>query len=148
MSYSIGQVAKLMNISTFTLRYYDNSGLFPFIKRDESGKRIFEESDLEFLGVIYCLKQTGMTIPQIKNFIEMTQKGSDSFKDRYNMFVSRREAIDEQIQELLTYRECIDFKCDYYSKAIKANSEEKLIENQDKFPLYKIIELNQKEDKK
>ncbi|KSU03092.1 hypothetical protein KF201_0731 [Lactococcus lactis subsp. lactis] len=64
------------------------------------------------------------------------------------MFVSRREAIDEQIQKLLTYRECIDFKCDYYSKAIKANSEEELIENQDKFPLYKIIELNQKEDQK
>lgn len=88
MSYSIGQVVKLMNISTFTLRYSDNSGLFPFIKGDESRKRIFEKSDLEFLGVIYCLKQTGMTIPQIKTFFEMMQKGNDSFKDKIILFVS------------------------------------------------------------
>ena len=55
MSYTIKDIAKMMNVSTYTLRYYDKEGLFPNVKR-VNGIRIFEEKDFEWLRVLNCLK--------------------------------------------------------------------------------------------
>lgn len=147
MSYSIGQVSQIMNISAHTLRYYDKEGLMPFVKRTPSGKRIFEDSDIEFLAVIYCLKQTGMTIEKIREFIEWAEEGDSTLGQRYALFKERRHEVDKQIETLLAYRDCIDFKCDYYKTALKQGTENidesKLAEN---FPLNKIIKINQKKE--
>ena len=62
MSYSIGEVAKMLGLSTYAIRYYDQEGLLPFVKRDEHGVRVFEKSDLHFLYVIFCLKNTGHNV--------------------------------------------------------------------------------------
>lgn len=42
MSLTIGQVAEKMNISAYTLRYYEKEGLLPFVHRDANGVRMFE----------------------------------------------------------------------------------------------------------
>ncbi|WP_207463032.1 MULTISPECIES: MerR family transcriptional regulator [Enterococcus] len=57
LSYTISQVSEKIGVSAYTLRYYDKEGLLPFVKRTSSGRRIFEDSDLEFIAVIYCLKK-------------------------------------------------------------------------------------------
>lgn len=75
MTHSIGQVAKLMNLTVYTLRYYDKEGLLPFVERTPSGTRLFKESDLDALKIIECLKATGMPIKDIKNFIDWCSEG-------------------------------------------------------------------------
>lgn len=57
MNYSIAQAAKEMNLTTYTLRYYDREGLLSNVKRDKSGKRIFTKDDMEMLSLICCLKK-------------------------------------------------------------------------------------------
>ena len=52
MSYTIGQISQKMNLSEYTIRYYEKEGLFPFITRNNRGERIFDERDLHFLYVI------------------------------------------------------------------------------------------------
>ncbi|MEJ8306392.1 MerR family transcriptional regulator [Saccharibacillus sacchari] len=123
MSYTIGQVAKKMNVSTFALRYYDREGLLPFVKRSANGVRLFEESDLEFLRVIDCLKNTGMSIGEIRSFIEWTKEGDASLGQRLALFEERKKAVDLQIAQLLLYKECIEFKHNYYTEAVKAKTE-------------------------
>ena len=56
MEYSIAQAAERAHLTVHTLRYYDKEGLLPFIHRTQSGARIFTESDMEWLGLIGCLK--------------------------------------------------------------------------------------------
>lgn len=56
--YTIGQVSELFHFPVSTLRYYDKQGLFPNLKR-QSGIRQFDESDLEALRIIECLKASG-----------------------------------------------------------------------------------------
>ena len=51
MEYTISDIAKLMGVSTYTLRYYDKEGLFPNVKR-VNGIRIFEDKDFEWLRVL------------------------------------------------------------------------------------------------
>lgn len=63
--YSISDVAKITKISTDTLRYYDKIGLLPFVKRNDSGYRVFSETDLKYLEVIQCLKLSDVPVKEI-----------------------------------------------------------------------------------
>lgn len=54
--YSIGDIAKLMGISTSAIRFYDRQGLL-LVERDKAGRRRFKPNDLNFIEVIDCLKK-------------------------------------------------------------------------------------------
>ncbi len=122
--YTIKDAAKLMDVPTSTIRYYDKEGLLPFMERLESGYRVFSESDLAMLRTIDCLKKTGMPIKDIRLFIEWVQEGDASLDKRYELFVERKRAVEEQIAELNSTLDIVNFKCWYYKTAIDKGSEE------------------------
>ena len=123
MKYSIGEVAKKFNLSASTLRYYDKEGLFPNLKRSESGIRSFSDIDLGSLKIIECLKNTGMPIKDIKVFIDWCGQGDATLSERYEMFIERKIIMDEQIATLQKTLEVIDYKCWYYKTALEAGTE-------------------------
>lgn len=49
MVYTVGEMAKLLEVPASTLRYYDKEGLLPFVERSSGGIRMFQESDFEWL---------------------------------------------------------------------------------------------------
>lgn len=122
--YTIKDAAKIMNVPTSTIRYYDKEGLLPFMERLESGYRIFSESDLAMLRTIDCLKKTGMPIKEIRLFIEWVQAGDESLQQRYELFLERKKIVQEQIDELHKTLEIVDFKCWYYKTALDKGSED------------------------
>ncbi len=126
MLYTIGEMAKILEIPASTLRYYDKEGLLPFVERSNSGIRMFTDKDYEWLTVIDCLKKSGLTIKDIKTFIEMAEKGDESISDRLELFRSRRNAVKKQIQDMQETLELLKFKCWYYEQAIQDGSEEKV----------------------
>lgn len=123
MSYTIKQAAEIMNVTPTTLRYYDKQGLLPFIERKESGYRIFSEEDISMLRVIECLKKSGMSIKDIRQFSLLAQKGDDSLQERYDMFLERKHTVETQIAELQETLDFINHKCWYYKTAIEAGTE-------------------------
>lgn len=123
MYYSIGEVAEKLNLPTSTIRYYDKEGLLPFIKRNESGIRMFAESDISMLEIIECLKSTGVPIKDIKKFSDWCTKGDLTLQERYDMFLERRKNVEEQIAILQKSLEKIDHKCWYYKTALDAGTE-------------------------
>ncbi len=80
--YSIGQVAQMYGLAPSALRYYDKEGLLPFVERTEGGARLFKEEDLEWLTIIECLKNTGMPIKMIKQFIDWCLEGDPTIERR------------------------------------------------------------------
>ena len=46
MIYTVGEMAKMLNVPASTLRYYDKEGLFPNMER-QSGIRQFSDEELE-----------------------------------------------------------------------------------------------------
>lgn len=123
-TYSIGEVAKEMNLTVYTLRYYDKEGLIPFVERTSSGIRLFKESDIGALKVIECLKSTGMPIKEIKNFIEWCSDGDSTLQQRYDMFMERKAIVEAQMEELKKTMELIEHKCSYYKTALEAGTED------------------------
>ncbi|AOZ74976.1 MerR family transcriptional regulator [Clostridium pasteurianum DSM 525 = ATCC 6013] len=124
MTYSISEVAKKMNLTVYTLRYYDKEGLIPFVERAPNGTRLFKESDLDSLKIIECLKSTGMPIKDIKNFIDWCSQGDSTLHQRYDMFMERKAVVEAQMEELKKTMEVINHKCWYYKTALDAGTED------------------------
>lgn len=123
MSYSVSEVAKMMNVSTYTIRYYDKEGLFPMVKR-VNGIRVFEDKDFPWLRMLNCLKNLNLPIKKIKEYVDLAVRGDETLKERYQLILEQEENIQKQIQELQYYKKQIDFKKAYYEKAIEAGTEE------------------------
>ncbi|MDE6123886.1 MAG: MerR family transcriptional regulator [Eubacterium sp.] len=119
MVYTVGEIAKMMNVPASTLRYYDKEGLLPFVERSNGGIRMFKESDYEFLQIINCLKKTGMSLSEIKTFIDLVMQGDDSIDERLQLFLNQREKVLKQMEELQETLNVINYKVWYYETAKK-----------------------------
>jgi len=120
--YTVGEMAKLLDIPPSTLRYYDKEGLLPFVERSAGGIRMFKESDYEYLKIINCLKQSGMQLKNIKVFIQMVMAGDETIEQRLQLFQKQKESIENQIKELQKTLSIVNFKCWYYEKAKEAGT--------------------------
>lgn len=136
MVYTVGETAKIIGVAPSTLRYYDKEGLLPFVERSESGIRIFGEQDLNTLSIIHCLKQSGLSIKEIKSFIDMVQQGDETIEKRLELFEKRRTILENQIAEMQKTLEILDYKCWYYQTAKEKGSTEAV----DNMPLNKMPE--------
>ncbi|MDO4837657.1 MAG: MerR family transcriptional regulator [Clostridia bacterium] len=135
MPYTIKQAAELMNLTPVTLRYYDKQGLLPYMERKESGYRMFSDGDIAMLRVIECLKKSGMSIKDIRQFSEWVLMGDDSLQERYKMFLERKKAVEAQMADLQKTLDFINHKCWYYETAIEAGTEKiHFKEQSDKLP--------------
>ena len=122
MSYTISEAAEKTGLPPSTIRYYDKEGLLPNIKR-KNGIRVFEDMDLRLMGLLTCLKNTGMPIKRIRDYVELTSKGDDTLQERYEIIKAQRQFVLDQIEQLQYFLEELDFKDWYYNKALAAGSE-------------------------
>lgn len=123
--YSISDISKMFNLPISTLRYYDSEGLFPNIER-KNNIRIFSSHEIEQLRVIECLKKSGLEIKDIKRFMDLCAKGSSTYVERLELFKKQKAQVEKQIQELNNTLNMLEFKCFYYSTAIKDGNEESI----------------------
>ncbi|CUH97621.1 hypothetical protein P22_3753 [Propionispora sp. 2/2-37] len=130
MGYSIKQISEKTNLSAHVLRYYEKEGLLPNVERSKSGIRHYSEDNLEWIGLICCLKKTGMSIKQIREFVELSTQGNQTLKCRCEMLIDHKKHVEEQIQELYRHLEKVCHKIDYFSaqyqKHMEDNSSEKI----------------------
>lgn len=84
MTYTIGEVSKKTGLSVATLRYYDKEGLFNNIDRAESGNRLFTDKELLTIKWIDCLKVTGMSLKDIKKYLDMNEVGDKLYNHALN----------------------------------------------------------------
>lgn len=123
MSYTIKQVAEKMGVTVPTLRYYDKEGLLPFVDKKPNGTRVFKEEDFQWLAIITCMKNSGMPIKDIKKFMDFCNGGDNTLKERLEIFIERKEAVQKQMEELNKVMETINHKIWYYETAIEAGTE-------------------------
>lgn len=123
MAYTISEVASRLGVAPSTLRYYESEGLLPAVERTASGRRQFSDRDVEACRVIECLKRSGLSIKQIKDFMRMVVDGDATLGDRLALFRARRQAVEQEMRELEQVLGVLDFKTWYYEQAVAAGSE-------------------------
>lgn len=122
MIYTIGEMAKHLNVAASTLRYYDKEGLLPFVERSGGGIRMFKESDLSWLQLINCLKKTGMPIKDIKFFMDYCMEGDSKINERLFIVKEQRDSVIKQMEELQNMLDMLNYKCWFYETAREAGT--------------------------
>ncbi len=117
---SIGELAKNLDMSQRTIRYYEEIGLLNSIKRVEGGRRIYTEADLRRLKLIKRLKIMGMTLSEMQELEAMWtyEKSSEKVLKRLlELLGNHIKRLDERIadldilrNEILEYQERIKIK--------------------------------------
>lgn len=120
--YTVGEMARMLHVPASTLRYYDKQGLLPFVERSPGGIRVFKDSDFEWLRIIECMKKAGMSLKDIRIYIELAMQGDSTIDARLAMFRRQREAILAQMEELRQTLETVEYKCWFYETAQQAGS--------------------------
>ena len=122
MPYTIKDMSALTGLPASTLRYYDKQGLLPNLKRDGNNIRIFTDEDYGQLRIIECLKRSGLSIKDIKKFMDMAgQEGM--LPGRLEIFRKRREILRKELEALQGVLDVIEYKCWYYERACEEGSE-------------------------
>ena len=122
MYYTVCEVAKRLELSPHTLRFYAKEGLLTFVDRDQNGNRIFKEEDFERLFMIASLKRAGMTIKQMRQFTELCDVGDSTIPQRLQMIKDQRETVEEQITELQDALDVLKYKTWLYEVALEAGT--------------------------
>jgi DNA-binding transcriptional MerR regulator len=116
MGYTVKTAAEKANLSPNTLRYYEKEGLLPRIHRTKNGIRHYSDEDMEWLGLICCLKNTGMSIKQIRDFVNLSTQGPETLKDRCEMLIAHKREVEEHIGEMNRHLDKVTHKIAYFTK--------------------------------
>ena len=118
--YSIREVCQKTGLTAHTLRYYEKEGLLTGVERTQGGFRQYSDEDLEWLGLICCLKNTGMPLQEIARFVRMAHEGDATLKDRVELLKDHREKIVDRMAEMQRYLDKITWKVNFFSEKAAA----------------------------
>lgn len=116
--YTVKEAAQRMNISEHTLRFWAKSGFFPFVKRDNNNIRQFSEDDLEWIKIVKCLRAVGTDNKSIKKYIDLCIVGDSTIKERYDIILSTKKRLQEQMDNLNKQLELLEYKENFYQSLL------------------------------
>jgi len=108
------QMSERTDVSIDTLRYYEREGLLRNISRATSGHRRYSEDDVLWVQVLRCLRDTGMSIQDLRHYCDLGELGTETEPERYRLLSSHRELVHRQMSELETSLQLIEHKMAMY----------------------------------
>ena len=116
--YTMMQVCKEADMTYQTLKFYCNEGLVPNVKRDKNNRRVFDEHDVMWIKSLTCLKNCGMSIQEMKEYVELCLQGQSSILQRKEILTKKQEALRVSIKELEDSIAYIDWKQNFYDEVL------------------------------
>jgi DNA-binding transcriptional MerR regulator len=114
MHYSPKEVADKTGFSLDTLRYYEKIGLLEGIARSPGGHRVFSEDDVAWLGILQCLKDTGMPIADMLRYAKLARDGDHTMAERLRLLEEHDRVIEDHIAQLRAKQLHIRHKIEWY----------------------------------
>ena len=116
--YTMMQVCRELDMTYQTLKFYCNEGLVPNVKRDGNNRRIFDEKDVKWIKDLTCLKKCGMSIQEMKEYLNLCLQGETTIPQRKIMLKNKQEALQASIQMLKASVDYIDWKQNFYDEVL------------------------------
>jgi DNA-binding transcriptional MerR regulator len=126
----ISEVSEKYAISPDTLRYYEKVGLLPPVRRSKSGLRDYSESDLNWIDFIKCMRNAGLPIEQLAQYVQLFPQGDATVEARKKILQDQREQIAARIAELQRTLDLLDSKIALYESGVMP-AERKLLRTED-----------------
>lgn len=110
----ISEFSQITGISASTLRYYENKGLIR-VFRNSSGYRDFSEKDIEWAKFLQKLKNTGMSLKNMKKYSDLRYDGDSTISERLNLLLEHKKYVDKQIKLWAKYSKNLEEKIRIYT---------------------------------
>lgn len=123
---TIAEVSKKTELSADTLRYYERIGIIPEIERSESGIRNYTDYDLGWIEFSKCMRNSGMSIESIIEYIKLYNKGDATLEARKQLLVSQRDAMREKLNELQATLDKLNKKIENYGHQMSVHEKDML----------------------
>lgn len=106
-----------------TLKFYCNPGLVPTVKRDKNNRRIFDERDIAWINSLNCFKNCGMSIAEMKEYIELCLIGESTIPERKVILDIKRKSLVEQLKQVQNCIDYIDWKQGFYDDVLSGKTQ-------------------------
>lgn len=121
--FGISEVGGLTGLSARTIRYYEELGLLPGVRRRAGGRRVYGDDELERLRFIQRLKALGLSLAEIKelNAVYAIAGSTRAMLEHLEGLLERRLAeLDGRIAQLMHLRDDIGKYRDHVRSRVEA----------------------------
>jgi DNA-binding transcriptional MerR regulator len=122
-TYAPADAARRSGFSLDTLRYYEKIGLVRDVSRDPAGRRVYHDADLDWLGVLRCLRDTGMPIATMRRYAALAlDTGADADRtvpERLALLEAHAEHVTSTIELLHRQQQHLTEKIGYYRDLVR-----------------------------
>ncbi|MCD1258450.1 MerR family transcriptional regulator [Paenibacillus athensensis] len=109
--WTIKEAAEQAGLTEDTIRYYEKIGLLPRAERRANQHRRYRDADVQVMKTINCLKKTGMSLEDMKPFLQLTLEDDlVEHAELRELLVGHKQKIESQIAALQQIVDLIDSK--------------------------------------
>lgn len=120
--YTMKEACEKTGLKYETLKFYCNQGLVPNVKRDSKNYRVFDDRDIAWINSLNCLKNCGMSIPEMKEYIELCMVGESSIPKRKIILKNKRKRLEDELQRIKDSMDFIDWKQGFYDDVLSGKT--------------------------
>lgn len=115
LNFSIGEAAKAAGVSIKAIRYYEEIGLIPRMRRranggQGAGHRVFTIADIGRLRFIQHARALGLALREVRDLVAIAEEqGCPGSRPQYREILSLHlESINQRIERLLSLRSALE----------------------------------------
>lgn len=120
--YSMKQACEKTGLTYDTLKFYCNEGLVPNVKRDKNNYRVFSKKDIAWINSLSCLKNCGMSLSEMKKYLDLCLKGQDTIPERQKILDAKLKELEHKISEIKESIDYIHWKQDFYEDVLSGKT--------------------------
>jgi DNA-binding transcriptional MerR regulator len=113
--FGIGWLAAESGRSVYTIRWYERQGLLPGVTRDAGRRRVYTAEHVQWLELMHRLRQTGMSIAEMRRYTSLVVQGRRTLEERRAMLTAHRARVEETMEQWKRALRLIDHKIDFYA---------------------------------
>lgn len=119
-TYNIREIGQIFDVPSSTLRYYEELGILPEVKRNEHKQRVYTDEHIDRLQAITCFKRTGLPMSKIHDFFEYAENLRDNIDKVVDMMEDHEKYIVDQMEKMQQDLDHIRQKVRFYNGIKKA----------------------------
>lgn len=120
--YTMKEACQKTGLSYETLKFYCNQGLVPNVKRDSLNRRVFSRKDIAWINSLGCLKNCGMGIQEMKQYLALCLQGESSIPERKVILEHKRNELQEELKRVQESIDYIDWKQGFYDDVLSGKT--------------------------
>ena len=121
--YSMKETCDKTGLTYDALKFYCNEGLIPNVKRNKSNYRVFDDNDINWIKSLSCLKNCGMSIVEMREYLSLCLKGPSSIPERQDILEAKLRELEHNKQEIQEAIDFVHWKQNFYEDVLSGKKE-------------------------